>query len=130
METLSPPYLLLATPSLRDPNFVQTVVLMGHHDEEGALGWVINRLNERPARELLSPAHREQVHAETPLHVGGPVPADAVLALFHEAVADVESAEVAPGLWLSRSAGILPLLFAHAPGPGVLRGRLVFGYSG
>ena len=36
------PYLLIATPALRDPNFVQTVVLMGHHDGEGALGWVIN----------------------------------------------------------------------------------------
>ncbi len=131
METLSPPYLLLATPSLRDPNFVQTVVLMGHHDEEGALGWVINRLHEKSAREILTPEHREQVHADTPLHVGGPVPTDALLALFHGSAAhDVEAAELAPGLSISRSADILPQLFARAPGASLVRGRLVFGYAG
>ena len=113
METLSPPYLLLATPSLRDPNFVQTVVLMGHHDEEGALGWVINRLHDKLAREILTPEHREQVHAATPLHVGGPVPTDALLALS-----------------ISRSADILPQLFSGAPGASLVRGRLVFGYAG
>ena len=130
METLGPPYLLVATPTLRDPNFAQAVVLMGHHDEQGALGWVINRLHERPARDVLTPSHRDQVHAETPLHVGGPVPTDALLALFHGAVDKVESAEVAPGLSVSRSAEILPLLFSRPPGPGLVPGRLVVGYSG
>jgi putative transcriptional regulator len=36
------PGLLLASPSLRDSNFERAVVLLGRHDEEGALGWVIN----------------------------------------------------------------------------------------
>ena len=130
METLSPPYLLLATPSLRDPNFVQTVVLMGHHDEEGALGWVINRLHEKPARDILTPEHREQIHEKTPLHVGGPVPTDALLALFHGEAKDVEAAELAPGLSVSRSADILPQLFARPPGGLTVPGRLVFGYAG
>jgi putative transcriptional regulator len=130
METLGAPYLLIATPSLRDPNFEQTVVLMGHHDDQGALGWVINRLHDKPARELLSETHREQVHALTPLHVGGPVPTDALLALFHGAVDGPESAQVAPGLSVSRSADILPILFSRAPGRAQVRGRLVFGYSG
>lgn len=130
METLGPPYLLIATPALRDPNFVRTVVLMGHHDEEGALGWVVNRIHEKPAREMLTAAHRERVHPETPLHVGGPVPADALLALFHGELDGVDAAQVAPGLSVSRSADVLPLLFSQLPGPGVVRGRLVFGYSG
>lgn len=130
METLSPPYLLVATPALLDPNFVETVVLMGHHDGQGALGWVINRLHERKARDLLTEAHRDRIHAETPLHVGGPVPTDALLALFRGTVAGVESAEVAPGLSMSRSADILPLLFAEPPGPGLVQGRLLFGYAG
>ena len=130
METLGPPYLLVATPSLRDPNFARAVVLMGHHDEQGALGWIINRLHERPARDLLAPAHRDQVHAATPLHVGGPVPADALLVLFRGVVDHVESEEVAPGLSVSRSAAILSLLFAEPPGPGLVAGRLVFGYAG
>jgi putative transcriptional regulator len=130
METLSPPYLLIATPSLRDPNFSQTVVLMGHHDEDGALGWVINRLHDKPARDILTPEHREQVHAETPLHVGGPCPTDALLAVFRGEAGEVEAAELAPGLSVSRSADILPQLFALAPGAALVPGRLVFGYSG
>jgi putative transcriptional regulator len=130
METLSPPYLLIATPALRDPNFAQTVVLMGHHDKEGALGWVINRLHEKPAREILTAEHREQVHAKTPLHVGGPCPTDALLAVFRGEPSEVEAAELAPGLCVSRSADILPQLFGRAPDAVLVRGRLVFGYSG
>ncbi len=131
MDTLGLPYLLIATPALRDPNFVQTVVLMGHHDGEGALGWVINRLHARPARDVLTSAHSEQVHAETPLHVGGPVPSDALLAVFRGgALPSIESSELAPGLSVSRSADVLPLLFSAAPTTNLVRGRLVFGYSG
>lgn len=130
METLGPPYLLIATPALRDPNFTETVVLMGQHEEQGALGWVINRLHDRPAREMLGGADRERVHPETPLHIGGPVPTETLLGLFHEAVGGVESTEVAPGLWLSGSADVLSPLFSGAPSSGLLRGRLVFGYAG
>ena len=50
METLSPPYLLIATPSLRDPNFAQTVVLMGHHDTQGALELAGKYINEKYVR--------------------------------------------------------------------------------
>ncbi len=35
--------LLLASPSLQDPNFSRTVVLIGMHSEEGAMGVVLNR---------------------------------------------------------------------------------------
>ena len=130
METLSAPYLLIATPTLLDPNFVQSVVLMGHHDGEGAMGWIVNRLHEKPVRELLAPVQQQGVHARTPLHLGGPVPADALLAVFGSPIEDVECAEIAPGLYVSRSATVLPLLFSREPGPGLVPGRLVFGYSG
>jgi putative transcriptional regulator len=35
--------LLVATPTLDDPNFFRTVVLVLHHDNDGALGVVLNR---------------------------------------------------------------------------------------
>jgi putative transcriptional regulator len=130
MDTLSAPYLLIATPMLLDPNFVESVVLMAHHDTEGAMGFIVNRLHEKPVRELLAAGQQQGVHAATPLHLGGPVPADSLLAVFHGAIDEVESAEIAPGLFLSRSAQVLPLLFSRAPGPGIVPGRLVFGYSG
>jgi putative transcriptional regulator len=58
------------------------------------------------------------------------VPADALVVLFPGHVPDVESAEIAPGLSLSRSPSILRILFAEPPRPPLVRGRLVFGYSG
>lgn len=130
MDTLSAPYLLIATPALVDPNFAQSVVLIGHHDGEGAMGWIVNRLHDKPVRELLAPEQRQGVHAETPLHLGGPVPADALLAVFHGALDGVESVAIAPGLFVSRSASVLPLLFSRPPGDGSVPGRLMFGYSG
>lgn len=130
MESLRAPYLLVAAPSLRDPNFARTVVVMGHHDAQGALGWIVNRRHERPARDVLSAEHRDRIHAQTPLHVGGPVPGDSLLALFRGSIHGVESAELAPGLWVSRSPDILPQLFSEPPAPPLVRGRLIFGYAG
>src|SRR5687767_11768208 len=47
------PGLLLAAPRLADPNFEKTVVLLGRHDGEGALGWVINGRELAPVGELI-----------------------------------------------------------------------------
>ena len=47
--------LLIASPSLWDPNFRRAVVLVGHHDDEGALGVVLNRASEVSVREAAPP---------------------------------------------------------------------------
>lgn len=35
--------LLVASPKLTDPNFAMTVVMMIHHDDDGAVGVILNR---------------------------------------------------------------------------------------
>lgn len=47
--------LLVATPSLRDPNFERTVVLLVAHEEAGALGVVLNRATEVKVADVLGP---------------------------------------------------------------------------
>jgi putative transcriptional regulator len=47
--------LLVATPSLKDPNFDRTVVLLVAHEPGGALGVVLNRATEVPVAEVLGP---------------------------------------------------------------------------
>ena len=46
-------HLLIAGPALVDPNFWRTVVLIGEHTEEGALGVVLNRSSETSVEEAL-----------------------------------------------------------------------------
>src|SRR5262245_65887058 len=52
-QEVRPGMLLVATPQLLDPNFVDTVVLMLDVDDGGALGVVLNRPSPVPVSEVL-----------------------------------------------------------------------------
>ena len=45
-------HFLVASRHLSDPNFARSVVLMIHHDHQGAVGLVINRPSEKTIREV------------------------------------------------------------------------------
>jgi putative transcriptional regulator len=72
--------LLLASPSLRDPNFVRTVVLIGVHNEDGAMGVVLNRPSTVTVRDAV-PALEPAVDELEPVYVGGPVQPTSVVCL-------------------------------------------------
>jgi len=64
--------LLVAAPSLLDPNFHRTVVLMLEHNDEGALGVVLNRPSDVELEGPLPTWHH--LAASPPVvFVGGPV---------------------------------------------------------
>jgi putative transcriptional regulator len=73
-------HLLIASPSLLDPNFKRTVVLVTEHGEEGAAGLVLNRPSEAPVAELV-PQLEPLVDDGEQIYVGGPVQPNAVLVL-------------------------------------------------
>ncbi len=64
--------LLLASPALGDPNFERTVVLIGVHTGEGAMGVVLNRPSQMTVGEA-APQLEEAVGESDPVYVGGPV---------------------------------------------------------
>jgi len=72
--------LLLASPALSDPNFARAVVLVGVHDEEGAMGLVLNRPATVKVAEA-APALAGAAGQEEPLFVGGPVSPTALVCL-------------------------------------------------
>jgi putative transcriptional regulator len=76
--------LLIAGPGLFDPNFRRTVVLIGEHNEEGALGVVLNRPTPLAVAEAVPPLAPLVADGEV-LFVGGPVQPESpvVLAEFH-----------------------------------------------
>jgi putative transcriptional regulator len=72
--------LLLASTSLEDPNFMRTVVLIGMHSEEGALGLVLNRPSTSTVATAV-PQLEEMVSAEEHVFVGGPVQSSSIVML-------------------------------------------------
>jgi len=72
MKTTYAGQLLLANPSLRDPNFKRAVILMSAHDAEGAMGVVLNRPLPQQLGEL-NVGFAKTALAAIPIYQGGPV---------------------------------------------------------
>jgi putative transcriptional regulator len=115
--------LLIAGPDLWDPNFRRTVVLIGHHDDEGAVGVVLNRATEVSVEEAAPPL-APIVEPEAPLFLGGPVQPSAAVVL-----ADFEHPEVARVIAFG-SVGFLPEEAEPSDGEGVRRARVFAGHAG
>lgn len=68
--------LLLASPSMDDPNFARTVIFMAAHSQkDGAFGYILNRPLDQRAGDLL-PEQNLGVLGDVPVFVGGPVATD------------------------------------------------------
>ncbi len=72
--------LVVATPALDDPNFERAVVLILDHDEDGALGVVLNRASSVTVEDTLGD-WAELAARPAVVFGGGPVEPTAVLAL-------------------------------------------------
>jgi putative transcriptional regulator len=116
-------HLLIAGPALLDPNFWRTVVLVGEHSEEGALGVVLNRSSETPVEEAL-PELMPLAEDLGTVHVGGPVQPSAVVVL-----ADFVDPDAAETLVLD-SVGFLPSEVEPGELGELRRARVYAGYAG
>lgn len=98
-ETIHSGRLLVATPSLSDPNFRRTVILLVEHEaEEGTLGVVLNRPSEVPVGNVLPPWADLANQPQVVFH-GGPVALDSALCLA--SLRDDQRAEEEPLGWRS-----------------------------
>ena len=120
--------LLVATPSLLDPNFERTVVLLLDLDENGALGVVLNRPSTVPVADIL-PEWAEAAGMPGVLFQGGPVSTDAALAV---AALPTAGAEEPVGFRrLYDDIGIVDLdTPAEIIGPALSGMRVFAGYAG
>lgn len=116
--------LLVATPALFDPNFRRTVVLVGEHGAEGAMGLVLNRASEVTVGEAVPPL-AAVAGAEALVHVGGPVQPEAVLMLAEFTEPAAAATLVVGDVGFASSEGDL-----EAMGAAVRRARVFAGYSG
>ncbi len=116
--------LLVATPGLTDPNFAGSVVLLLQHDDDGALGVVLNRPSQLAVAQVL-PGWAAEVTGDPVLHQGGPVGLDGALAVALAPAAPAGFKPVAAGL------GILDLdTPPEEVAQALLAMRVFAGYSG
>jgi putative transcriptional regulator len=122
--------LLVASPTMGDPRFAHTVILMVRHNKDGAFGIVINRpIGERPLAALLQlfGDNEPAVPGDVRIFAGGPVQPEAAFVVhspdYHGAgTLDLnERAAVTSSREILRDIG-------HGKGPG--KSLIAFGYAG
>jgi putative transcriptional regulator len=115
--------LLISSGGLYDPNFRHTVVLIGEHNADGALGVILNRALDVTVQRAVPPLSH-LVPPGDPLFQGGPVlPESPVLLaeLAHPELADILAFE---------SVGFLVGEVSADVQPGIIRARVYAGYAG
>lgn len=66
--------LLISDPFLKDPNFMRTVVFLCEHNDEGSIGFVLNRKYEVEVGKLMPELEDDSI----PIYYGGPVQMDTI----------------------------------------------------
>lgn len=120
------PTLLLSMPQMQDPNFTRAVVLLCDHNENGALGLVVNRPTETRAAAAVQLDPAPARDGGLTLWTGGPVEPQRGWILMAEKPDDAESVRVADGVFLSTSPLLLKRLIETSPD----RTRVLTGYAG
>lgn len=122
--------LLIAMPGMADPNFSSTVTLVCEHNEEGALGIVINRPSNLDLGGLFEQLSVEDVDrniASTPVLDGGPIARERGFVLHTPSGEFASSVSVSSDIQLTFSRDVLDSL---AAGTGPDRTVVALGYAG
>ena len=118
---------LLAMPGMGDPRFERSVIYMLAHDNEGAMGFVVNRptdgLTLGEVASNLPASVADTGLRNLPVFVGGPVQPESGFVLYADDDKDAHGAAVS----VTQSMDIL-VQAAEAKGPKHM--RLVLGYAG
>ena len=106
--------LLVASPLLPDPNFFRSVVFMLRHDEQGALGVILNRRTKRTVRDLWKAIGESACRSTQPVWLGGPV-AGTLIAIH--TWAGQSDGELLPGVYLTEKRNRLDRIVRQSEHP-------------
>lgn len=119
-EEPAPGRFLVANRGLGDPNFAHSVVLLVHHDVEGAMGIIVNRPTRVGAREVL-PDIDALADYPLPVFFGGPVMVERLLVLIRSAEPPAEAEPVSGDVYVTASRTTLQTLSPRDARPDRLR---------
>lgn len=111
--------LLIALPTMPDARFTRSVALICQHDDDGAMGIVVNRASEYTLGDVLSQMGFDGGDAELrgqPVLAGGPMHPERGFVLHDGGLRWDSSLRIAEGLYLTTSRDILESI-AHGEGP-------------
>lgn len=123
-------HFLIAMPGLGDPNFYQSVTYVCRHDEQGALGIVVNRplgLTLAEVFEQMSLETRDSALGNQIVLSGGPVQPECGFVVHEGNEAFESSLNISESLALTTSRDVLA---AMAEGKGPRRALVALGYAG
>ena len=122
--------LLVASPSMGDPRFERTVILMVRHDKDGAFGIVVNRpAGERPLAELIQMLGEKDaaVAGKVRIFAGGPVQPELGFVIHGTDYRGPGTVEITARLAMTSSREILRDI---GSGKGPMQSLIAFGYAG
>jgi putative transcriptional regulator len=123
-------HFLIAMPGMADPSFARTVTYLCQHNEEGALGIIVNRPSELTLSDIMEQMEidvREQAIGQIPVYFGGPVQPERGF-ILHEPAGDWSSTlKVSDSISLTTSRDILE---AIGQGEGPRKILVALGYAG
>ncbi len=123
--------LLLAMPTLNDPNFAKSVILLCEHGPDGALGLIINRPLDLCLGEILQHLAIRPSNPEIPrrqIYSGGPVEPERGFVVHTAPVRHPDSIRIGETLVVSASSEVLAGLASNAAAAS--RFIVTLGYSG
>lgn len=123
-------HFLIAMPALADPHFSHTVTYICEHNEEGAMGVVINRRMDISLADVLEQMALQPspgVDTSVPVHEGGPVRPEQGFVIHSPLGAWQSSMAISQEIGLSSSRDILAAI-AHGEGPAHY--FIALGYAG
>ncbi len=117
--------ILISEPFLNDPNFKRSIILLSEHNEEGSIGFILNK----PTKFKISQIMDDFPEFEAPVYLGGPVQIN-TLQFIHRVGDMIEgSTEISEGLYWGGDFEILKLLIeTNQVSPDDF--RFFLGYSG
>lgn len=122
--------ILIAMPSMSDPRFKKTIILLIAHNEEGAMGIVLNKnmetLTFKSLLDQLEIEHDEDV-GKTRVHFGGPVDSERGFVLHSTDTIHETSAIISEGIAVTAT---LDMLQTMASGEGPSSSFVALGYAG
>jgi putative transcriptional regulator len=122
--------LLIASPSMGDPRFSRGVILMVRHDQNGALGIMINRLlGERSMASVLKAVGQDDANAtgSVRIFIGGPVQPEAGFVLHSTEYHRSDTVDIDEYVAMTSSSEIVRDI-ASQQGP--KKSLIAFGYAG